>query len=94
MGYKVYVADNWGAGEQPACQRREYASIADALAACESIIDSSLSEFMKPGMSADELWSAYAQFGDDAFIISSGVEPIEFSGWDYAKQRCHALTQQ
>jgi len=92
--YKVLVDDNFH--YQDADERREagtYESLADALAACRSIVDRSLAEEHRPGISAEALLDRYRSFGEDPFItVLDGADAsATFSAWDYAKERCRAL---
>ena len=49
--------------------------------------------FLKPGMTAAELYDMYTSFGDDPFIVRIDPnDPIHFSAWDYAKERSNDLT--
>lgn len=86
MSYKVFIDDNFhymDEGERVALG--EFVSADDALAAARRIVEESLIEFHKPGMSADEIYDLYLQFGSDPFIVSSD-EPITFSAREYARQ--------
>jgi hypothetical protein len=77
-------------------ERREhgiYDSAQDALAACRAIVDSSLQEGYRPGMSAEALYQSYVSFGDDPFIVVIGGQDDEakFSAWRYAEERARAI---
>lgn len=39
-------------------------------------------------MSAQDLFKHYAMFGEDPFIVSAGDTRVEFSAWNYARERC------
>jgi hypothetical protein len=61
-----------------------------AVAACREIVERSLAWHHKPGMTADQLYDTYTDFGDDPFIVALDDAPVgeRFSAWTYAKQRC------
>jgi hypothetical protein len=94
--YKVLVDDNFH--YQSLEDRREagtYASLAEALAACRTIVDRSLAQEHRPGISAEALFHRYTSFGEDPFIevIDGADQAATFSAWDYAKERCRALCE-
>jgi len=87
MRYKVFIDDNFhymDEGERIA--HGEFETADEALAAAKAIVDESLPEFFKPGMSADEVYDLYLQFGSDPFIVSAD-ERVEFSAREYARSR-------
>jgi hypothetical protein len=70
-----------------------FENIIDAQEACERIIDESLKELFKPDISADDLLSAYGNFGYDPFIVplEPGVLQSRFSAWEYAQAQSRRL---
>jgi hypothetical protein len=42
----------------------------EAVAACKHIVDQSLKDLCKPGITEQELFEAYTMFGDDPFVVS------------------------
>jgi hypothetical protein len=44
----------------------------------------------EPGMSADDLFDAYAHFGEDPWIDGPG--DVQFSAWSYAKLLAAVMT--
>jgi hypothetical protein len=89
--YEVLVDDNSHYRDEDARWRRgAYETLAEALAVCRLLVEQSLDEGHKPGISADRLYEHYTLFGDDPFIvvIEGQDEAARFSGWDYAKARC------
>jgi len=89
--FVLRVADNFHYMDQDETYTHsEYATWADAVAVARRIVDESLAEHYRPGISAGELFSMYTSFGDDPFIVSP--PPGErFSAWDYARQQCELL---
>ncbi len=76
--------------------RREhgtYDTVDEALAACRDIVDRSLANEFRTGISADALYDRYMSFGDDpSIMVLDGVdEKAKFSAWSYAKERCAAM---
>lgn len=89
--YVVRVADNFHyMDENEHYTHGTFASWAEALAAARSIVDECLQDYIRPGMSAGELYEQYISFGDDPFIVPT-PEGERFSGWAYAKARCAEL---
>lgn len=92
--YKVMVDDNFHYQESD--ERREYGAyqtLEEALAACRGLVDKSLREEYRPGISAQDLYDRYTSFGDDPFImvIEGADDRAKFSAWDYAKDRCRVI---
>jgi hypothetical protein len=95
--YKVLVDDNFDYTDQD--KRYEHGvfpTAEEAIAACKRIVDSNLSDFMRPGMTASELYDAYTGFGDDPFIVcvNADDEPVRFSAWEYAEERSRLMFSQ
>ena len=92
MSYRVLVDDNFH--DRATSQRYthgEYATCAEALAACEEIVDRFLRHEYVPGIQASALYFRYLMFGRDACIVdpSESADPLPaFIAWDYAKLRC------
>lgn len=94
MTYEVYVDDNFHYMDQSRRSAHgKYASLDEAIKVCQQIVDDYLLSEQTPGMSAEELYSSYREFGDDPFIIGGtpNVRGVLFSAWDYAKHRCNEL---
>lgn len=92
--YRVMVDDNFH--YQDLAERREqgiYESVEEALAACRGLVDQSLEEEYRPGISAEALYSRYVSFGDDPFIVvlDGADERATFSAWSYATDRCREI---
>ena len=95
--YKVVVDDNFH--YQDAGHRRDEGSferIEDALRRCRDIVERSIREEWRPGISAEALYERYTSFGEDPFIVVlDGADPqAAFSAWTYAKERCEAMCSQ
>ena len=92
--YKVVVDDNFH--YQDSEERREqgiYETVEEAIAACRGIVDQSLEEERRPGISAEALYDRYMSFGDDpSIVVLDGTDDgAAFSAWSYAKERCRAI---
>jgi hypothetical protein len=88
------VDDNFNYQDED--ERREhgtYETVEEALAVCRGLVDRSLAEEHRPGISAEALYDRYVSFGDDPFIVViEGVDDsATFSAWSYAKERCRAI---
>jgi hypothetical protein len=65
---------------------KSFLNVEEAVAECKRIVDADLQGYLKPDITAAELYDMYTSFGDDPFIV--GVDPNaqseHFSAWDYA----------
>jgi hypothetical protein len=92
--YRVMVDDNFH--YQDPDERREhgtYETVQEALAACRGIVDRSLEEEHRSGISAEDLYGRYTSFGDDPFIVvlDGADDSATFRAWNYAKERCRMI---
>jgi len=80
--------------EEKRYQHSVFPTAEEAISACKRMVDSDLDEFMKPGMTASELYDAYTQFGRDPFImcVKPDDETVHFSAWTYAEERSRVVT--
>jgi hypothetical protein len=94
--YTVMVDDNFHYMDQDErWQYGTFASADEAIAACRHLVEQSLTEHYKPGMTAGELCAQYTSFGDDPFVIApEGCEKVSFSARDYASERAEAMCTQ
>ena len=95
MSYRVLVDDNYHyMDESERWTLGEYATYAEALAACKRLVDDCLEEGYAPGKTAEALYRYYTMFGDDPFIVELSDSPDTspgFSAWTYAKARSEEL---
>ena len=95
MSYRVLVDDNYHyMDESERWALGEYATYAQALAACQRLVDACLEEGYAPGKTAEALYGYYTMFGDDPFIVELSDSPDTssgFSAWTYARARCEEL---
>jgi hypothetical protein len=94
--YKVLVDDNFDyMDEDRRYEHGVYPTVEEAISACKRIVDSNLAGFLKPGMTASELYDAYRGFGDDPFIVclKPDEEPVRFSAWEYAEERSRVVAR-
>jgi hypothetical protein len=92
--YRVVTADNFHYMEDEANAGSGVFETYDAaVAACREIVDRSLAWHHKPGMTADQLYETYIDFGDDPFVVALGSAPAgeRFSAWTYARERCRVI---
>lgn len=95
--YTVMVDDNFHYMDpDERWQYGTYATIAEAVAVCRHLVDRSLLEQFKQGMTADQVYEAYVFFGDDPFVvgIEGSDEKVPFSGRDYARERSRELARE
>lgn len=89
--YRIYVDDNFHYMDE---SERYTAGVYDdcqaAIEKCKEIVDRSLLNEYKQGMSVRALFDRYKSFGDDPWISSSD-EQCKFSAWSYAEQRCKEM---
>jgi hypothetical protein len=87
--YEVHVADNFCYMDKEA----EYIaglfpSGEEALAKCRVIVERCLKECAESGRTAAQVFECYKSFGDDPYLVArNGAPNVEFSAWDYAKQK-------
>jgi hypothetical protein len=62
----------------------------EAVRRCVEIVESSLFNEYRPGMSAKELMDRYKSFGEDPWISGSD-EGCKFSAWEYAERRAKEI---
>ena len=87
MPYRVFVDDNFHfMDESERYALGEFATLDQAVAACQRLVDAFLGAAYTPGMSAAELTAQYATFGEDPFIVS-GDGRVPFSAHAYANER-------
>jgi hypothetical protein len=94
--YRVMVDDNFHYQESD--ERTEhgtYVTVEEALAVCRGIVDRSLEEEFRIGISAEDLYSRYMSFGDDPFIevLDGADSSATFTAWSYAMERCHKICE-
>ena len=95
--YKVMVDDNFH--YQDLDLRRQhgiYDTAEEALTGCRRLVNISLNDAYRPGISAEALYSAYTNFGNDPFIIvvDGADSSATFSAWGYAKERCRLICRE
>jgi hypothetical protein len=87
--YTVLVDDNFHyMDESERYEYGAYATLAEAVAVCQAIVDACLQRGYEPGMSAAKLYEGYVAAGEDPFIVGPGAK---FSAWTYARELCEAL---
>jgi hypothetical protein len=87
--YTVLVDDNFAyMDEDKRYMHGAFATLEEAVQACQAIVDDFMRRTYTPGMSAAALYREYVAASEDPFIRGPGAE---FSAWTYAKQRCEAL---
>ncbi len=88
----VLVDDNFSFMDEHARYKdSEYDNYDEAVERCKSIVDEFLISDLKYNDTAETLYCSYTLFGEDPYII--GEKDYAFSSWDYAKERCEALTK-
>jgi hypothetical protein len=92
--YKVLVDDNFHyIDESERYTHGQFDTLEAAIAACKRIVDASLDEEFRPGITAERLLSRYTSFGLDPFVVGADVGSVPFSAWEYAKARCPEIVQ-
>jgi hypothetical protein len=87
--YLVYVDDNFHyMDESYRYFAGAFGNFEEAVNFCKKILDDFLIKEYKNGMSADELYNHYTDFGEDPFIRSNDPDFTgRFSAWNYAKEK-------
>jgi hypothetical protein len=94
LPFKVMVDDNFHyMDEDERYEHGTFATVEEAIAACRKLVDQSLADCYKPGMTAAELYDQYTSFGDEPFIMAppGGPPGAIFSARDYARSRLEAV---
>jgi len=90
--YKVVIADNFHYMDEDAHGGGAvYDSAEEALAAAKRIVDQCLRDDLQGGTPVEQLFDQYKSFGDDPFIVALAGPEVDFSAWDYARERCREL---
>jgi hypothetical protein len=93
LPYKVFMGDNFhfmdeGEGYELGALPTAEAAIAKA----EHQLNAELLHLFKPGMTAEELYSDWSDFGELPTVRAVGDAPqVSWSGLSYAKQRAAAI---
>jgi hypothetical protein len=73
-----------------------FATAEEAIAACKRIVDEDLRNIHShnPSVNEEKLYDLYVMFGEDPFVVpvDNSDDAVNFSAWDYARERCRALT--
>jgi hypothetical protein len=87
LKYQVICGDNFHyMDESENIPGNQYESADAAIAAAKRIVDQSLWQHYHKGMTADDLYEYYTDFGDDPFIRTEDKSCV-FSAWAYADAR-------
>jgi hypothetical protein len=82
--YILYIDDNFHyMDEGPRSSHSDYEREDDAIRAAKRMVDESLRDLYRIGMTPQELLACYKAFGEEPWITGS-----DFSAWDYAEQQC------
>lgn len=93
-GFSIYVADNYHYMDESETYVKDgYATWDAALDEARRIVIRSVREVYEPGMTADVLYERYVMFGEDPAVVPMPTGK-HFSAWDFARERCEALTGQ
>jgi GTP diphosphokinase / guanosine-3',5'-bis(diphosphate) 3'-diphosphatase len=88
--YRVLVDDNFHyMDESERYTSGEYDTAEEAIAKCKEIVDDYIDDAAKKADSAAELYDSYVSFGEDPYI--EGPTDVDFSAWDYAKERSEQI---
>jgi hypothetical protein len=83
MTYTVLIDDNYHfMDKSERVKGGEFESMEQAVEKCRNIVDEYLLTALKPGMTSDELYRRWVQFGEDPFIPGG-----DFSASTYARER-------
>lgn len=86
--YEVFIDDNFHfMDEDERCSAGRFYRYKSALVRAKRIVERSLLDIYKPGMSAEELDGLYRNFGEDPFIVPTPEGRPPFSAWEYAAAR-------
>lgn len=90
--WKVVVDDNFDYGNSTYEPVAAFDTLEEAIAECRSRVDAWLMTAHEPGMRVEQLWEQYTCFGEDPWVLGGKLnDPVPFSAWDYARQRCSEI---
>lgn len=90
--YMVYVDDNYHyTDESERYKLGEFDDCESAIAACKRIVDEHMDR-SDPDQSPEEIFAAYAGFGEDPWITSDD-DACKFSAWEYARARSREISR-
>jgi hypothetical protein len=91
MEYKVRVWDNFHYGDDDeSYEAGIYDTYEQAVEAAKLIVQRSLRDEYKGGMTPDQLYGQYTDFGDDPSVYPEPPS-THFSAWGYAKSMCKEI---
>lgn len=86
--YTVYVDDNFHyMDENERYNAGCFDDYQDAVKFCKNLLDKELLKMHKPGMTAEQLYNNYTDFGEDPFIRPHNDDEEYFSAWSYAEEK-------
>ena len=95
-GYRVTIADavQLMNREQPA-DGSTFGTAAEAIATAKALVEASLKQLHRPGMTADELLQEYFVLGRDPVVVPPpSAPPVAFSAWDHAAARAAIMCKE
>ncbi len=85
MPFEVFVDDNFHPmNESERDQKGRFATYEEAVAVAQRLVEASVEAQYRDGMTEEQLWDQYSDFGEDPFVRPSPLEGY-FSAWDYAR---------
>ena len=92
----MYIVETYDAsddpGERQVQMRGQYARAADALAAAQQLIEENLVLSLTAGLSANDAFEEWRQFGDVPKVVArAGAPPIHFDPFVFAQKRAQEL---
>lgn len=88
--YRVLVDDNFHyMDESERYSSGDYDTAEEAVAKCKEIVDGFIDDAAKKAKSAADLYDSYQLFGEDPYV--EGPTEVDFSAWDYAKERSEQI---
>jgi|WetSurMetagenome_2_1015567.scaffolds.fasta_scaffold94923_3 hypothetical protein len=94
MNYHVLEDDNFHyMDEDERIDLGVFDTVEEAINRAKKSVDDFLRENFRPGMTPEDLYRGYVDFGPDPFIISDDSS-CQFSAWDYAKVRCPKICKE
>jgi hypothetical protein len=97
--YRVMSDDNFHSGsEDDRSEHGIYATAAEAIEACQTIVDDSLlweyqqCATVEGGPTGQQLYDRFADFGESPFVVVDGAPKVDFVVRSYARKRAEELT--
>jgi hypothetical protein len=95
-GYRVTISDAFQLLKpEQQVDHGVFATAAEAIATAKALVEASLRQLYRPGMTADDLLQNYFALGRDPIVVPpADAAPVAFSAWDHAAARAATMCRE